>query len=133
MLNIVSSVLSKRAILAFRSLQNHVKNIPNCLISKHGLVMGAAKPALAVIKSLNFANPSWLSLKPLSNPLLHAADVQKLKKGMRAVSRDLCVTEQVLTHTLALQHCRQCPRSLVVVEMFAPIVQRILKHTVVRI
>jgi len=30
------------------------------------------------------------------------------------------------------QHCRQRPRSMVVIEVFTPVVQRILKHNMVR-
>lgn len=30
------------------------------------------------------------------------------------------------------QHCRERPRSMVVIEVFTPVVQRILKHNMVR-
>lgn len=36
-----------------------------------------------------------------------------------------------LTESLSPQHCRERPRSMVVIEVFTPVVQRILKHNMV--
>lgn len=42
-----------------------------------------------------------------------------------------CGVPRLSRHTLSPQHCRERPRSMVVIEVFTPVVQRILKHNMV--
>lgn len=44
-----------------------------------------------------------------------------------------CGLEMGLMPCVSLQHCRERPRSMVVIEVFTPVVQRILKHNMVSV
>lgn len=73
-----------------------------------------------------------VALAPLLDKNYPPPEICDFFSRVRSFQRPMKIDNSTCVFLLVLKHCRDSPRSQIVIEMFTPVVQRILKHNTVR-